>query len=66
MLGVLVVQSDWVAGLDEGDDDLLQSLANHIAFALTKARLYQRLVVVKHRFDAAPLMINIVFIYLNK
>jgi signal transduction histidine kinase len=41
VIGVLDVQSDKVAGLDEGDEDLLRSLANHVAVAMTNAQLYQ-------------------------
>ncbi len=40
VVGVLDVQSDQVAGLDEGDANLLRSLANHVAVALTNARLF--------------------------
>ncbi len=40
IVGVLDVQSDQVAGLDEGDANLLRSLANHVAIALTNARLF--------------------------
>jgi signal transduction histidine kinase len=41
VIGVLDVQSDKVAGLDKGDMDLLRSLANQLAVALTNAQLYQ-------------------------
>ncbi|MBN1993102.1 MAG: PAS domain S-box protein [Anaerolineae bacterium] len=41
VIGVLDVQSNQVAGLDEADKDLLRSLANQIAVALTNAQLYQ-------------------------
>jgi len=41
VIGVLDVQSNQVAGLDKGDMDLLRSLANQIAIALTNAQLYQ-------------------------
>ncbi|MFC1975998.1 ATP-binding protein [Chloroflexota bacterium] len=41
VIGVLDVQSDQVAGLDEEDKDLLRSLANHVAVAMTNAQLYQ-------------------------
>jgi signal transduction histidine kinase len=41
VIGVLDVQSSRVAGLDDEDKDLLRSLANQIAVALTNAQLYQ-------------------------
>jgi signal transduction histidine kinase/HAMP domain-containing protein len=41
IIGVLDVQSDQVAGLDKGDMDLLRSLANQVAVALTNAQLYK-------------------------
>jgi signal transduction histidine kinase/HAMP domain-containing protein len=41
VIGVLDVQSDQVAGLDEADKDLLRSLANQVAVAMTNAQLYQ-------------------------
>ncbi len=40
VVGVLDVQSNQVAGLDEGDANLLRSLANHVAVALTNAHLF--------------------------
>jgi signal transduction histidine kinase/DNA-binding NarL/FixJ family response regulator len=40
-VGVLDVQSDKVGGIDEGDMDLLRSLANQVAVALTNARLFE-------------------------
>jgi serine phosphatase RsbU (regulator of sigma subunit)/HAMP domain-containing protein len=43
VVGVLDVQSDQVGGLDEGDADLLQSLANHLAIALTNAQLFEQI-----------------------
>lgn len=39
VVGVLDVQSDKVAGLDEGDESLLRSLANQAAIAIKNARL---------------------------
>ncbi len=39
-VGVLDVQQDRVAGLDEGDANLLRSLANHAAVAIRNARLF--------------------------
>ncbi len=40
VVGVLDVQSDQLAGLDEGDASLLRSLANQVAVALRNARLF--------------------------
>jgi GAF domain-containing protein len=40
IIGVLDVQSDQVAGLDEGDANLLRSLANQVAVAIHNARLF--------------------------
>lgn len=40
VMGVLDVQSDTIADLDEGDANLLRSLANQVAIALTNARLF--------------------------
>lgn len=42
VLGVLDVQSEKVAGLDEGDANLLRSLANQVAVALNNAQLFQQ------------------------
>ncbi len=42
VLGVLVVHKEQVAGLDEGDADLLRSLANHVAINLTNLRLFEQ------------------------
>ena len=50
VLGVLDVQSDSIEGLDEGDADLLRSLANHTAIALVNARLFEQ--AVRAREDA--------------
>jgi signal transduction histidine kinase/DNA-binding response OmpR family regulator len=41
VIGILDVQQDIIAGLDEGDRDLLRSLANQIGVAITNARLYE-------------------------
>ncbi len=41
MLGVLDIQSDQVAGFDDEDQQLLQTLANQIAIAIRNARLYK-------------------------
>jgi signal transduction histidine kinase/DNA-binding NarL/FixJ family response regulator len=40
LVGVLDVQSDVVAGLDESDANLLRSLANQVGVALANARLF--------------------------
>ena len=42
VVGVLDVQGDQVGGLDEGDANLLRSLAGHVAVALSNARLFER------------------------
>jgi GAF domain-containing protein len=39
-VGVLDVQQDQIAGLDEGDANLLRSLANQVAVAIRNARLF--------------------------
>ncbi len=41
VVGVLAVQADKVAGLDESDSNLLRALANQIAVAINNARLFQ-------------------------
>jgi len=43
VVGVLDVQEDEVAGFDEGDAKLMQSLANQVAVALTNANLFEQL-----------------------
>lgn len=40
VVGVLDVQEDEIAGLDEGDASLLRSLANQVAVAIRNARLF--------------------------
>lgn len=40
VVGVLDVQDDEIAGLDEGDANLLRSLANQVAVAIRNARLF--------------------------
>jgi GAF domain-containing protein len=42
VVGVLDVQEDEIAGLDEGDAALLRSLANQVAVAIRNARLFER------------------------
>lgn len=41
VVGVLDVQENQIAGLDEGDAALLRSLANHVAVAINNARLFE-------------------------
>jgi signal transduction histidine kinase/HAMP domain-containing protein len=42
VLGVLDVQADIISGLDEGDAQVLRTLAGHIAVALSNARLFEQ------------------------
>jgi signal transduction histidine kinase len=42
VVGVLDVQADEIAGLDEGDANMLRSLANQVAIAIKNARLYEQ------------------------
>ena len=56
VVGVLDVQEDEVAGFDEGDAKLLQSLANQIGVAIHNAQLYsvaQRELTERERAEAA-------------
>ncbi|MBN2007031.1 MAG: AAA family ATPase [Anaerolineae bacterium] len=41
VVGILDVQANQVAGLDEGDANLLRSLANQVAVSMTNARLFR-------------------------
>ncbi len=41
VVGVLDVQADQVAGLDEGDASLLRSVANQVAVSIRNARLFE-------------------------
>jgi GAF domain-containing protein/HAMP domain-containing protein len=43
VVGVLDVQQDKIAGLDEGDAGLLRSLANQVAVAVRNARLFEQI-----------------------
>ncbi len=43
ILGVLDVQKSEITGLDEGDANMLRSLANYVAVALSNARLFAEL-----------------------
>jgi CheY-like chemotaxis protein len=42
VLGVLDAQENKLAAFDEGDADLMRSLAHHVAVALTNARLFEQ------------------------
>ena len=42
VVGVLDVQEDKIAGLDEGDASLLRTLANQVAVAIRNARLFEQ------------------------
>jgi signal transduction histidine kinase/FixJ family two-component response regulator/HAMP domain-containing protein len=43
IVGVLDVQKNEITGLDEGDANMLRSLANYVAVALSNARLFDEL-----------------------
>jgi signal transduction histidine kinase/DNA-binding NarL/FixJ family response regulator/CHASE3 domain sensor protein len=43
VVGVLDVQEDKIAGLDEGDANLMRSLANQLAVALNNANLFEQI-----------------------
>ncbi len=53
VVGVLDVQSDKLAGLDENDANLLRSLANQIAIALTNAHLFAQMQQAKEAAEFA-------------
>ena len=53
VVGVLDVQENKVGGLDEGDVNLLRSLANQVAVALTNARLFEQTVQAKEEAEQA-------------
>ncbi len=53
VVGVLDVQSDQVDGLDDGDANLLRSLAGHVAVALTNARLFKETMQAKEEAEVA-------------
>ncbi len=53
LLGVLDVQSDQVAGLDESDASLLRALANYIAVTISNARLFEQTVLAKETAETA-------------
>ena len=49
VVGVLDVQQDKVDGFDEGDENLLRSLANQVAVAIRNARLFEEVETTLHR-----------------
>jgi len=53
VVGVLDVQSDKIGGLNEGDANLLRSLANHVAVALANARLFEETTRSKEEAERA-------------
>ncbi|MBN1220388.1 MAG: GAF domain-containing protein, partial [Anaerolineae bacterium] len=53
VIGVLDVQEDKVGGLDESDANLLRSLANQVAVALSNARLFKQTTQAKEEADQA-------------
>jgi GAF domain-containing protein/HAMP domain-containing protein len=50
VVGVLDVQEDEIAGLDEGDANLLRSLANQVAVAIRNARLFAEARAAQERY----------------
>ncbi|MCI0420957.1 MAG: GAF domain-containing protein, partial [Acidobacteria bacterium] len=53
VVGVLDVQEDKMGGLNEGDANLLRSLANQVAVALTNARLFEQTTQSKEEAEIA-------------
>jgi signal transduction histidine kinase/HAMP domain-containing protein/CheY-like chemotaxis protein len=53
VIGVLDVQADQVAALDENDANLLRSLANQVAVALSNARLFEETTRSKEEAEQA-------------
>ncbi len=53
VMGVLDVQENRINALDEADTNLLRSLANHVAVALTNARLFEQTVAAKEEAEKA-------------
>ena len=53
LVGVLDVQSDQVAGLDESDASLFTTLANYIAVTISNARLFEQTVMAKESAESA-------------
>ena len=59
VIGVLDVQEDKIGGLDEGDANLLRSLANQVAVALTNARLFAQTTEAKEVAEKAKQEIEV-------
>jgi len=55
VIGVLDVQEDKIGGLDESDANLLRSLANQVAVALSNARLFEQTNQAKEEAEQARL-----------
>ena len=53
VLGVLDAQENKLAAFDEGDADLMRSLAHHVAVALTNARLFEQNVQAREMAEQA-------------
>lgn len=53
IVGVLDVQEDKIAGLDEGDANVLRSLANQVAVAIRNARLFDEVKIALAEAHAA-------------
>ena len=53
VVGVLDVQADTIGGLTESDANLLRTLANHVAVALTNARLFEQMEQAKEAAEQA-------------
>jgi CheY-like chemotaxis protein/signal transduction histidine kinase len=53
VIGVLDVQEDKVGGLDDGDINLLRSLANQVATALSNTRLFEQTILSKEQAEQA-------------
>lgn len=53
VIGVLDVQQDTIAGLDEGDASLLRSLANQVAVSVRNAQLFEETIVARQEAEKA-------------
>ncbi len=53
VIGILDVQADQVAALDESDANLLRSLANQVGVTLTNARLFEQMTQSKEEAEIA-------------
>lgn len=53
VIGVLDVQSKWVAGLDQGDAGLLQSVANQVAVAIANVELFEEVEAARQSAEVA-------------